>query len=201
MKPSNIVGILAVSALALGSVARVSAQPVVTYSVSGTSGDYTLDFTVNNQTPGTQSQDIYFFGIYDLNGTVSGTPSGFTQYGGGFSPFNSDGAGSPVPLTYNLAWIDNTYGAVAPGTILSGFDVLDTSATAPTSIPYFAYGYDFGVGYTGPGNLDPRDNSFNPLFEGNTGSGAFAGTVPDASSTMALLGLCATGLLGLRRKQ
>jgi len=196
-----MVGVLAVAALALASVAPVSAQPVLTYSVSGTSGDYTLDFTVNNETPGTQNQIIYFFGVNDVNGSISASPGTFFPLPGGFSPFGSDGAGSPIPLNYNLAWDNSgTFNAVLPGTIMSGFDVLDTSATAPTSLPYFAYGYDFGAPYTGPDNLDPRDNSFNPLFEGNAGVGGVSRSVPDASSTVALLGLCATGLMGLRRK-
>ncbi len=57
-------------------VTGLLAQPVLTYTSSGTPGNYTLDFTVNNTTPGTQGFDIYFFGVL-VNGQVSGSPSGY----------------------------------------------------------------------------------------------------------------------------
>jgi hypothetical protein len=56
------------------------AQPVVNYTVSGTSGNYTLDFTINNTTTGTRGFDIYFFGVL-VDGVASGSPSGYnTSY-------------------------------------------------------------------------------------------------------------------------
>ena len=200
MKKTTFCGkrFLVSSLTALGFSALSSglfAQPVVTYSVSGTSGDYSLDFTINNATPGTDGQWIYFMGVDDVNGTVTGVPSPFAQYTP-FSPLAYDGAGGP--LLYNDVWLaPDTDGIVADGTSLSGFTVLDTSATAPTSLPYFAYGYEDGASYTGPDNLDPRDNSFNPLFEGNAAGGAGA---PDSGATFSLLGLALGALGGVSRK-
>jgi len=189
---TNVGSITFVLAL-LGALATAKAQPVVSYSVSGSSGNYTLNFTVNNTTPGTQNQDIYFFGLYDPNATISGTPLGYALYGG-YSPYGSDGAGSPTPLTYNNAWIDQSYTYLPTGSTLSGFDLLDTSLTAPTSLDYFAYGYDFGADYTGPDNLDPRDGGFNPLFEGAT-------SVPEPTTlTLAGLGGLAA-LVAVRRRK
>jgi hypothetical protein len=152
------------------------AQPVVTYSVSGSSGDYLLDFTVNNTTPGTQTQDIYYFDVGVPSSSVTAAPGGFYVAG-------------------NDAWVDETYTLLPTGTTLSGFDVLDTSATAPTIVPYFAYGYDFGVAYTGPGNLDGDPQ--NPLFEGNAVVGA---GVPDAAATLPMLGVAAGALVCFSRK-
>jgi hypothetical protein len=167
------------------------AQPVVDFTVTGTSGDYTLDFTVNNATPGTGNQDIYVFGVYDPIGTVSGSPSGYTPMS--FQPLPFFGVGTS--LTYNDSWYNASASALGLGTILSGFDVLDTSVTAPTSIPYFAVGFDGGALYTGPGNLAPNKPA-NPLFEGNAVLGGNPNArAADDGSTMILLAL-SMGVIG-----
>jgi hypothetical protein len=124
-----------------------------------------LNFTVNNTTPG-RGEDIYFFGVL-TDGSISSTPSGYystfyanTVY---FYPYP---LGVPVP--FNNTWIDPTYTVLPSGNTLSGFTVLDTDATVPASVPYFAVGTGFdgsAVSYTGPDNLG--DNSTNPLFVGN----------------------------------
>jgi hypothetical protein len=170
----------------LCALTPVQAQPVITYSISGSSGDYILDFTVNNQTPGTQGMDIYFWGVFDPNGIVSGSPLAPGDYHQEpWSPYTETGDGSPTPLTYNDTWFENVLDIMdgvhflPTGTILSGFDVLDTSVSAPASLDYFAYGNDNGGDYTGPGNLG---NSQNPLFEG------VAEPVPEPTA-LALAGL------------
>jgi len=154
---------------------------VVTYAVTGGSGDYTLDFTVNNTTPGTQGQDIYWIGVNDPIGSISGAPASYeTAF-----PYNGE----------NLTWFDGTYAELPTGTTLSGFDVLDTSATAPTSVPYFAYGWANGALYDGPDNLGAPNN---PLFEGN--AGVAQASVPDSAATLPLLGLAFGALAGVSRK-
>jgi PEP-CTERM motif len=190
MKP-NISKLTCILSL-LCAVSKLQAQPVMTYTISGGSGNYTLDFTVNNTTPGTEGFDIYFWGVYDPNGTVSGIPTGFQFLN--WSPYSLDGSGSPTPLNYNIGWIESVYqsGQLATGTTRSDFDVLDTSLTAPTSLNYFAYGIDNGVDYTGPDNLTLPTSSYypwNPLFEGS----ALAQTVPEPST----LGLVAVGFIAL----
>jgi hypothetical protein len=188
-KKSKIIAVLAL----LSAAVTVQAQPVVTYSVSGSSGDYTLDFTVNNTTPGTQGQDIYFLGVYDPNGTVSGIPTGDYSLYGAWNPYQFGQGGADIP--YNLSWLDGEDSDLPTGTTVSGFDVLDTSSTAPTSVDYYACGFGYnGVveTYTGPGNLGPRDT--NPLFEGVAVS-----TVPEPT-TLALAGLGGVALLLRKRK-
>jgi hypothetical protein len=184
---------IACTLLALGFSAcstTLFAQPAVTYTVSGSSGDFTLDFTLNNGSPGTEGMDAYFWGVYDANGTVSASPSSYVPVGGPFSPFG--------PIPYNNIWIDPTDSALPTGASLSGFDVLDTSATAPTSVPYFVYAESPGGStllYTGPGNVLGSAFDFNPLFEGNATTG-----VPDSGTTMSLLGLALASLAGVSRK-
>ena len=69
--------ISSLAALGLNILAyTLRAQPVVSFTISGTSGAYTLDFTVNNATPGTGGFDIYFFGVL-VDGYVSASPSGY----------------------------------------------------------------------------------------------------------------------------
>ena len=140
------------------------AQPVITYTSSGTPGNYTLDFTVNNTTPGTQGFDIYYFGVL-VNGQTSGSPSGYnSEY---FSTTHAvEITGPAYAWPFNNYWIDPTYSVLPTGKTLSGFDVGDTDQNVPTSVQYFAIGYDAGVTYTGPGNEDLSSPANQPLFTG-----------------------------------
>ena len=58
--------------LAAGSL---SAKPIVSYSVSGSVNNWTLDFTVNNTT----NQDLYVFGVLLGEPNVTGTPTGWNS--------------------------------------------------------------------------------------------------------------------------
>jgi hypothetical protein len=202
MKSTTFFGklFLAGSVLALGLSGlntSLFAQPVVDYTITGTTGDYTLDFTVNNATPGTVNQDIYFFGVYLPAATVSGSPLHYIPIS--YQPFSYYGVGTT--LTYNDSWYDPSTSALRPGTILSGFDVLDTAATAPTSISYAAFGIDGGINYNGPGNIAPNFPA-TPLFEGTAIkiSGNNAEGAADDGATMSLLALSLCALGGVYHK-
>jgi hypothetical protein len=141
------------------------AQPVMNYTVSGTSGNYTLDFTINNTTPGTQGFDIYFFGVL-VNGVASGSPLGFnSSYYSTIHTVEADGPAFNWP--FNNTWIDPANTVLPTGTTLSGFEVSDTDQSAPTSVQYFAFGENNGLIYTGPGAVPDSSNPSNPLFVGN----------------------------------
>jgi hypothetical protein len=174
------------------------AQPVVTYTVSGTSGDYTLDFTVNNRTPGTEGEDIYYFGIL-ADVSVSGSPSGYNaEIFADIHYFYTYPLNTPYP--FNTYWIDPTYTVLPTGMTLSGFTVLDTDATAPASVPYFAYGTGFNGEvdiYTGPGDVGNPDNANNPFFVGDAES---VSVVPEPAM-MALMGVGSLALLARRRSK
>ena len=64
------------AALVAAAGAVASADPVdVTYTVSGSSGNWTLDFSVtNNLNPA--DMDVYFFGVYlDSGRDIVGSPA------------------------------------------------------------------------------------------------------------------------------
>jgi hypothetical protein len=145
-------------------VTGLLAQPVITYTSSGTPGNYTLDFTVNNSMPGTEGFDIYFFGVL-VNGQVSGSPSGY--YSSYYSTIHTVEITGPASnWQFNNTWIDPTYSALPTGRTLSEFDVSDADQNAPTSVQYFAIGYDGAVAYTGSGNENLSSPSNPPLFVG-----------------------------------
>jgi hypothetical protein len=171
----------------LGLAIAASAAPVVSYTVSGTSGDYTLDFSVTNTLGGTN--DIYFFGVLlDSGRDIVGSPAGFGP--NVWTSWNNSGFGGSS-LNYNNNWIDFSYSYLEPGQTVSGFDVMSTDATAPTSVNWFAYAYE-GT-YTGGDNFN---NSYNPGFEGVATQGT---STPSPAAILPLL----SGLVGVavRRKK
>jgi len=157
------------------------AQPVISYTISGAPRAYTLNFTVNNTTPGTGGFDIYYWGILD-DGSVSGTPSGYASVT--FSTVHQIEGGDDPSWSFNTYWIDASYTHLPTGSTLTGFEVLDTDATAPTSIPYFAFGENGGAIYSGPDNHNVS-NPYNPLFLGYAVS-----TVPEPATGLMMASAC-----------
>ena len=160
------VGVFAAGLLTCSTPAKADSAPTVMYSVSGSAGDWTLDFTVTNNT----GQNLYFFGVLLPANDQTGTPAGWQLFGGDRD--NSSFGGSST--VYNNNWVDPTdTGVVTPGNSLSGFEALVTTATAPTNVQFFAYTCDDtlhsiappcgGSAYAGVGNFNTVDN---PGFEG-----------------------------------
>ena len=152
-------------------------------SISGTSGNYTLDFTVNNT--GTLGFDIYLFTV-QADGRISGAPAGYNT--SSYNTVHYWDIGGTQNSPYNNLWIDPTYTVLPTGTTLSGFTVNVSDVTAPTSIVYSAIGEDNGMVYTGPDNLN-TGNPSNPFFTGSATE-----SVPESSSTMVLMGLTTIAL-------
>lgn len=167
--------------------ASLFAQPSVIYTFSGSPGDYTLNFTLENNTPASQGFDLYFFGVY-ANGSVSGSPAGYNP--SSFSLLHTWDIGTVNNWPYNDTWIDPTYSLLFPGMSRSGFTVLDTVTTLPTSIQYFVWGENNGKVYGGPGSQN-IGNPSNPFFVGD------AALVPEPS--VFILVLAALALLVLVR--
>ncbi len=167
------------------------AAPKVTYQTTGSSGNWTLDFHVQN-TLGVNNLNIYFFGVLvDPNGIV-GTPGGWSGTTHPTWTFGSEG-GSPT--VYNDVWIidpSKTTQTIQEGQTLSGFKVLDKAALAPTSVQCFAVAYGFGAVY--PGN-DYFLSRVNPAFEET----ATPGAVPEPCTLAVLGGMC--GLAAFRRRR
>ncbi|RYG32306.1 PEP-CTERM sorting domain-containing protein [bacterium] len=184
----KILSVFALS-LVLGA-AHAAADPVgVSHTVTGTSGNYELDFTLTNST-GNDNVNLYFFGV-SLPGAITGNPVGID----GNFPFNPGSFGG-ADFEYPTTWIDyDSYSTlVQNGISLSGFKLRLTDLAPPTSVNWFAFGYDQTNSYDGHGSFSPEDSMiWNPGFSGTVTTQA----VPEPAS-MAALGL--GGLALLRRR-
>ena len=59
----SLISICAIFAIALPAQVVLAGVIDVTYTVSGSAGNYDLNFTVQNNLPGPPVEDIYFFGV------------------------------------------------------------------------------------------------------------------------------------------
>lgn len=177
--------LLLTSAVLFSVVSLVHAAPVnVTYTVSGSSGNYTLDFSFTNNELGTD-QDIYLLGIYldpshGLSQAIS-SPSSYDPTA--FPTYSVSGLGGSN-IEYDDVWLDGTVSNLAPGQTLSGFDVQVASGVAPAAVPWFALSSG-SLAYLGAGSF--TNDPDNPGFEG------VAAPEP-ATWTLLSISLCGFGL-------
>jgi hypothetical protein len=172
MKHKSVAAILtlALSFILSNFTAARASNLNVSYTISGSSGNWIYDFTVTNNIPNTNPgyDFVYYFG-------VGVSPSGF---------FGSAPAGwSSCCFIGNNVVFNNlsTPTNLAPGQTLSGFDFLDTSVTAQTSLGWVA-----GVGTSG--------FSSYPLS-------GIASAIPEpATWAMMVLGFAGVGFMAYRRK-
>lgn len=192
------VAVFGVGLLAYSTTAKADSIPTVTYTVSGSSGDWALDFTLTDNT----DQNLYFFGVLLPATDQTGTPTGWVGFG---SDVNNSGRGGSS-TNYNNNWInaDSGAGNLTPGNSLGGFDALVTTAAAPTSVQFFASTCDAtflpqapecgGSAYTGGGNFS---NVHNPGFEGIATN---ASAVPEPRLVTMLLVMAVFGLMVARKR-
>jgi hypothetical protein len=168
------------------SIAEAQRMPTVTFTVSGASGNWTLDFTLQSNLAGGEG-DLYFFGLSVPSGrNIIGSPANWDPNANtGWNNAHAGGSNKD----YNNIWITSPSGngVVTPGSSLSGFQVLSTDTAAPVSIDFFTY----ASGGTYNGN-DYFDNRGNPGWEGSA-----TRAVPEPATFLSV-GL---GLVFLARKR
>ena len=178
-----------VAAALIGATGAAAAAPAnTTFTVTGTSGDWILNFDVANNLTGTDLS-LYFFGVAVDGGTVVGNPLDFssTAYG----TWNNVVYGG-ADLTYNGVWSNNGHVDYA-GENLGGFLVHSTSVIAPTSVEWFAF--FSGSQYDGLSGLTTEVG--NPGFGGTAPQ---VSAIPEPSSLVLILaGLGVAGFVARRR--
>ena len=153
---------------------------LVSYTVSGSPGDFDLDFSVTNNMLAWH-QNIYLFGVSLSGFDVAGSPPPFFSLGATTLNFAFYGGSN---TQYNTNWqADPTQMDLSPGNTLSGFIAHDTDLIAPTSVSWFAFsqaevGFE-NEPYTGGENFNSAFSLTNPGFEGIAHPAA---AVPEPSS-------------------
>jgi len=159
----------------------------VSYSYSGTEGNYLLDFKVTNnmpvQTGENSGQYLYFFGVDMAYDASQGIPTGWEDWTDGngghtWNNFSYGGSDTDYPTTWFTDYFFDK--GIAPGGSLSGFTV--HSSFLPDTIHYYAYTAGFPEYY----GDDAFYKGWNPGFEGLVGPGQT--TVPEPA-TAALFGI------------
>ena len=119
-----------IGALAVPLQSQADAQVSATFDVSGSSGNWLLDFSFTNLSSVTSGQYLYYMGVN--TGSVSGSP-------GGFAPYTSQS------WLNSSFWTDNSTiftEGIGPGATRSGFVTTLAAADAPTSVNWWAYTYN-----------------------------------------------------------
>ncbi len=187
---------LAALAILLGVVKESNAGPIdVSYTVSGSSGSYDLDFSVTNNMLAWPTQNVYFFAVRLGVDAITGSPAPFINN----APMDWNPVGNGGSNTnYDNTWISApTAGALLPGTTLSGFIVNIPDLVSPTAVQWTVLAVSPGQlhPYTGGGNYNPQAN---PGFEG------LAAPVPEPSTLVMsaiLLGMLGSGWIRKRLKR
>lgn len=196
---------LCVAAAAIVLTGNVHAGPVdVTYTVSGSPGNWLYDFSFTNNIGG--ANYIYGVGVrLNVLNNSPAYPNGWSIGNpGGINWFNSGGSNTD----YNNTWgtcltascpAGHPPSDIDPGQTLSGFQVLDTGQIALTNVSWYANA--FGDVYSGPGCSFTCAAQFrNPGFEGLASISTQTAVPEPGSLALLLLGLGAVCCWTTRRK-
>jgi hypothetical protein len=195
-KSVSIFAFLSVAVLLTARV--VSSAPLVSFTATGSNGNWTLDFSVTN-TLGVDGLDIYYFGVA-LDAIDQTSPS--SNWG------NYNNGRVVGGITFNTVWTNSDFylpsGLIQEGQTLSGFQVTDSAQTVPDFVPWFAFAIglddsgkiDQAITYTGSDNFNW---AWNPGFERESPQEG-GGSVPEPT-TMLLFGAGLAGLAAAYRRK
>lgn len=180
-------------ALLLGNA---NAAPVdVSYTVLGTAGNYTLDFSVTNNIAADHS--LYFFGVLLPQRDIVSSP---TSWDSDAHPTWSTVPYGGTTSDYNNVWMHNgfTTPSVTFGSTLSGFEV--HLAELNQLVKWFAFSAG-NSSYSGTGSFFVATNpGFEGIIEGSPLAGLQPISEPETNILM-LTGLTVLYLSSRRRKQ
>jgi hypothetical protein len=184
------------------------ANPVdVSYTVSGSAGNWSYDFSfTNNLGVGTE---LYYVGV-SLPNPVTGSivyPTGWiapgvtSQNWGNITYGGSNTEYSVLWITCSSSALCNNVYAIFNGQTQSGFQISDSSLSALASVGWFAVDAGaYGPPQTGCSFICGAPFT-NPGFEGLATTLAAAETPLPAALPLFATGLGGLGLLGWRRKR
>lgn len=193
-----ITGLMALL-ISVGAIGETCAGHIeVSYSVSGSPGNYELDFSVTNNMLAWPTQNIYFFAVQLSVDNITGSPLTFANNApADWNPFGFGGTNT----NYNNTWSGFVapYTNFLPGMTLSGFTVAIPDLVAPTEVPWSALSISPGRVdlYTGGENFNPPgiQGQENPGFEG-IATPSNTSAVPEPSSLVMALSLCCLSGIG-----
>jgi hypothetical protein len=162
----------------------VQAGPIVTYTVSGTTNNWILDFSITNSL-NVPNLDLYQFGIAEGTGEIVGSPTNWAPLLD--NPINIGTTFPTAPDLFVNIWTADipNGGLIKSGETVSGFIVRSTSSLMPQSVEWYAIAFD----YTPDGHATYSGNDYyfsasNPLFVGTA-----TATVPEYGSTLLFLSI------------
>jgi hypothetical protein len=162
MKMKRLICAAAALVAFLSTAQESMADPIfVSYTVSGSSGNFDLDFSVTNNMLAWPTQNVYFFGVQLSVYDITGSPGNFFDRHSDWNPAFEGGSNTE----YNNTWIDNPGNDdFLPGQTVSGFIVHVPDLVAPTDVSWIAIANSNSqIPYTGGGNFV---TDINPGFEG-----------------------------------
>ena len=212
MKTTLSAILLSMAAIATAPIAEALPLPSnhmfpvdASYTYSGSSGNWLVDFTFTNNFTQAGHWSLYFAGIRLGATDIANAPSGFNTNIGTYDAATLNGGTAPVmatPLVYNNNWFNPQENTLLPGDSLGGFRATSHATDAPIEVSWLVFVDNFEAPYAGD---DYIYRIGNPGFQGvargvSTNPAADPNTVPEPGTmSLVVVALGLTGLIARRR--